>query len=44
MLLAVQKEMQKLTPVTESVSLDCGHFPQVVMPEALALKIKAFIN
>jgi pimeloyl-ACP methyl ester carboxylesterase len=44
LLLPLQKEMQTLTPVTQSVGLDCGHFPQVVVPEALALNIKAFIN
>ncbi|ETX11504.1 alkyl salicylate esterase [Marinomonas ushuaiensis DSM 15871] len=42
-LLTVQKEMQSLTKVDKTVSLDCGHFPQVVMPEELSIIIKDFV-
>ncbi len=40
----VQTTMQALVPATEVASLDCGHFPQLAMPQALADILLSFFQ
>jgi|TARA_R110001583_G_scaffold74196_2_gene205659 pimeloyl-ACP methyl ester carboxylesterase len=40
----VQREMITLVPLNGVASLNCGHFPQIVVPEQLAKMIMEFIN
>ncbi|WOD08557.1 alpha/beta hydrolase [Marinomonas sp. GJ51-6] len=44
LVLAVQQEMIKLVTPTAAATLDCGHFPQIVIPEQLADVIMEFIS
>ncbi|MEO9655512.1 alpha/beta fold hydrolase [Marinomonas sp.] len=39
-----QKAMQALVPATEVASLDCGHFPQLAMPQELAAILISFFT
>ena len=41
---AVQQEMINRTPPQRVLTLPCGHFPQIVMPEALARYITEIIS
>ncbi|MGQ7274857.1 alpha/beta fold hydrolase [Marinobacter sp. V034] len=42
--LSAQRKMQELVPGAKVVSLDTGHFPQAVAPEALAAEIVRFTD
>ena len=40
----VQQEMIRQTATVKTALLDCGHFPQIVMPKNLADQILDFID
>ena len=42
MLPRVQQRMQQLVPGAERVLLDCGHAPQLAMPDALLAALLDF--
>ncbi|MEP0073287.1 MAG: alpha/beta hydrolase [Marinomonas sp.] len=44
LVLELQQEMIRLVTPTAAATLDCGHFPQIVIPEQLADVIMEFIS